>query len=68
MITEKDIKEWWNKKVTNYIQNYAIRNKLSLAQVRQRFFTETHRNFIEVVPGELKKLIDHINEQNRPIQ
>ena len=68
MITEEYIKQWWNRKVMNYIQNYFKRNKLLLAQERERLFAETHQNFIEVVPHELKKLIDHINAQNRPGQ
>ena len=58
MISEEEIREWWNRKIANYIQKYARRNKLMLARARENFFTETHGKFIEVVPHELKKLND----------
>ena len=58
MLSEEEIREWWNKKVSNYIQNYARRNSLTIAQARARFFKETHEKFIESIPQELKKFID----------
>jgi len=58
MISEEEIREWWNIKVSNYIQNYAHRNSLTIAQARARFFTETHEKFIESIPHELKKFIN----------
>ena len=59
MIFEEEIREWWNRKVSNYIQNYARRNSLTIAQARAKFFTETHEKFVESIPNELKKFIDH---------
>ena len=58
MISEEEIREWWNRKVSNYLQNYARRNSLTIARARVRFFTETHEKFIESIPQELKKFID----------
>ena len=50
------------------IQNYARINTLSLAQYIEILFIKMHQMFIEAIPHELKKLIDHINEKNRPNQ
>ena len=58
MISEQEIKDWWECKVENYLQNYALRNRLTTAQAKERFFTETHEKFIESVPQLLKKLLD----------
>ena len=58
MIPEQDIKDWWEHKVANYLQNYAQRNRLTIAQAKEIFFTETHENFVESVPQLLKKLLD----------
>ena len=58
MISEEEMREWWNRKISNYIHNYARRNNLTIAQARARFFTETHEKFIELIPQELKKFID----------
>ena len=58
MISEKDIKNWWEHKIANYLQNYARRNKLAIAQVKEKFFTETHEKFVELVPQFLNKLLD----------
>ena len=58
MILEHEIKDWWERKVANYLQNYARRNRLTIAQAKERFFTETHEKFIELVPQLLKKLLD----------
>jgi len=58
MISEAKIREWWNRKVTNYIQNYARRNNLTIVQAREKFFTESHEKFLESIPHELKKFID----------
>jgi len=59
MISEEEIREWWNKKISHYIQNNARRNNLTIVQARGRFFTESHEKFIESIPHELKKFIDH---------
>ena len=58
MISEQEIKDWWERKIGNYLQNYTRRNRLMTAQVKERFFTETHEKFVESVPQLLKKLLD----------
>ena len=58
MISEQDIKNWWEHKIASYLQNYARRNRLTTTQEKEKFFTETHENFIESVPQLLKKLLD----------
>ena len=58
MLSEEEIREWWDRKIANYIQNYARRNNLTLAQAHARFFTETHEKFLEAIPQELKKFLD----------
>jgi hypothetical protein len=37
------------RKTENYIKSYARRNNLSLAKPRERFFSETHETFLEVL-------------------
>ena len=64
MISEQEIKKWWEHKIANYLQNYARRNKLATAQEKERIFTETHENFIESVPQILKKLLDEKDRSN----
>ena len=58
MIPEQEIKDWWDRKVANYLQNYARRNRLTVAKAKAIFFTETHEKFIESVPQLLKQLLD----------
>ena len=58
MISEQEIKNWWERKIANYLQNYARRNRLTNAQAKEKFFTETHEKFVESVPQFLKKLLD----------
>ena len=58
MIPEQEIKDWWERKVANYLQNYARMNILTIAQAKERFFTETHEKFVESVPQILKKILD----------
>ena len=58
MISEQEIKNWWEHKIENYIQNYTRRNRLTIAQVKEKFFTETHEKFVESVPQLLKKFLD----------
>ena len=58
MISEQEIKNQWEHKITNYLQNYVRRNRLMIAQEKERFFTETHEKFIELIPRLLKKLLD----------
>ena len=58
MISEQEIKNWWKRKIANYLQNYARRNRLTTAQEKEIFFTETHEKFVESVPQLLKKILD----------
>ena len=64
MISELEIKDWWERKVENYLQNYARRNRLTTAQAKERFFTETQENFVESVPQLLTKIMDEKFESN----
>ena len=58
MISEQEIKNWWERKIANYLQNYARRNRLTISQEKEKLFTETHEKFVESVPQLLKKLLD----------
>ena len=58
MISEQEIKKWWERKIANYLQNYARRNIWTIAQAKEKFFTETHDKFVESMPQSLKKLLD----------
>ena len=55
MIIEEEIKDCWERKIDNYIKNYARWNKLSLAQAKEIFFTETHETFLESIPQAFQK-------------
>ena len=48
MIPEQEIKDWWERKISNYLQNYARRNILTVAEAKARFFTETHEKKIRI--------------------
>lgn len=48
MINDREIQEWWTKKLENYLKNYSRRNKMTLAQVRRKLFTETHENYLNL--------------------
>ena len=58
MISEQEIKDWWECKIAIYLLNYAQRNKLTIAQAKEKFFLQTHEKFVEFVPHFLKKLLD----------
>ena len=58
MVSKKEIKTWWERKIENYLQNYARGKKLTIAQAKEKFFIETHEKFVELVPQLLKKLMD----------
>ena len=58
MIPEQEIKDWWDRKIANYLQNYARRNRFTVAEAKARFFTETHEKFVESVSQLLKQLLD----------
>ena len=57
MISEEEIKVWWERKIENRIKNYARRNKLNLAQAKVNFFMETHEKFLESIPQAIQKLL-----------
>jgi hypothetical protein len=61
MLTLQDIHEWWERKTENYIKSYARRNNLSLAEARERFFSEIHETFLEVLP---EVLFQYINKSS----
>ena len=56
MISEEEIRDRWERKIDNYIKNYARRNKLSLAQAKAKIFRETHEKILESIPQALQKL------------
>ena len=58
MISEQEIKNWWERKIANDLQNYARRNRMTIAQEKEKLFTETHEKFVEWVLQLLKKLMD----------
>ena len=64
MISEQEIKNWWERKIENYLQNYVRRNRLTIDQENEKFFTETHEKFVELVPRLLKKLLDEKSGSN----
>ena len=57
MISEEDIREWWERKIDNYIKNYTWRNKLSFVQAQAKFLTETHEKFLESIPQAFGKFL-----------
>ena len=57
MISDEEIRVWWEIHIENYIKNYAPQNKLSLAQAKANFFTETHEKFLESIPQAIQKLL-----------
>ena len=50
MISEKDIKDWWEHKIVNYLQNYIRRNRLTIVQANEKLLFETQEKFLESVP------------------
>ena len=58
MISEQEIKDWWERMIENYLQNYTWRNRLMIAQAKGIFITETHEKFVESVPQLLNKILD----------
>lgn len=65
MSSEREIQEWWNRKIKNCLKNYAIRNKLTLTQARTKFFTKTNEKFLEIVPTKPQKLLQVVYDQNQ---
>ena len=64
MIPKQEIKDWWERKIANYLQNYARRNRLTVSEEKEIFFTETHEKFVESVPQILKKFLDEKTGQD----
>ena len=57
MISEEEIRVWWERKIENYIKNYAQRNKLNLAQAKVKFFMEMHEKLLECIPQAIQNLL-----------
>ena len=57
MTSEEEIRVWWERKIENYIKNYARWNKLSLMQEKANFFMKTHEKFLENMPHAIQKLL-----------
>ena len=57
MIGEDEIREWWERKIDNYIKNYTFRNKLSFIQAQAKFLTEMHEKFLESIPQAFDKFL-----------
>ena len=64
MISEQEIKNWWEHKIANYLQNYSRRNRLTIAQEKEKFFTKTHEKFVELMPQLLKNILDEKSRSN----
>ena len=64
MISEQEIKNWWEHNIANYLQNYTRRNILTIAQANKKLFTETHEKFVESAPQLLKKILYEKNGSN----
>ena len=64
MISEQEIKNWWEHKIANYLQNYVRRKRLTIAQAKEKLFTKTHEKFVELVPQLLRKLLDEKAKSN----
>ena len=58
MISEEEIREWWERKIDNYIKKYAQQNKLSFLQAQEKFLTKTHEKFLESIPQALEKFLN----------
>ena len=49
MLSEEEIREWWNQKIENYFKAYSKRKKLTLMQARAKLFIEIRENFLETI-------------------
>ena len=58
MLSEQEIHKWWNWNIKNYIKKYSKRNKLTLAQEKEKKFTEMHEEFLKVVPAKIKIFLE----------
>ena len=67
MISEEETREWWERKIDNYIKNYARRNKLSFIQAQAKFLIETHEKFLENIPQELENFLKSCSWNKRKI-
>ena len=64
MISKQDIKNWWERKIANYLHNYARRNILTIAQSKEKFFSKTYEKFVDFIPQSLKKLLNESSNKN----
>jgi hypothetical protein len=60
---QKYIREWWERKIINYIKNYARINKLTIVKADGQFFSETHKGFLEAIPEALFASLNQPNAQ-----
>ena len=65
MILEQEIKEWWKRKISNYLQNYARRNKLTIAKDREKLCIGSREKFLEDIPQEIKKFLDNVHDHTK---
>lgn len=68
MISEEEIREWWERKIDNYIRNYAQRNKLSFVQAQAKFLIKTHEKFLEGIPQALENFLKSCSWTKRKIK
>jgi hypothetical protein len=54
----EEIREWWQRKLENYLKKYTRRNFLTLTQARAQFFIETHEKILEKILEEIKNYIE----------
>ena len=57
MTNEQEIKEWWERRIDNYINNYARWNKLTFPEAQVKFLIETHKKFLKGIPQALEKFM-----------
>ena len=67
MVSEEAIREWWERKIHNYIKNYARRNKLSFVQAQEKFLTKTHEKFLEIILQALENFLKSCSLTKRKI-
>ena len=58
------MKDWWEHKIENYLQNYTRRNIMTIAEDKENLFSETHEKLFDSVPQSLNKLLDESAGRN----
>ena len=62
MISEEDIKEWWERKIKNYIKIYTRWNKLSFAQSQEFFLQRLTKNFLRAFHKHFKNYCKDVHD------